>query len=173
MTNLRIVVLWLVALIALGYVNYSIYQQEALTATGEVILLEIGPRDPRSLIQGDYMTLRYRMAMDLPQSSEWPRRGKLVVKKDANEVATFVRVHDGEALAADERLLNYHKRGEQIYIGAESFFFQEGEAETFAKGRFVEMRVDPSGEGLIVGMRDETFRLLGQDQKVESPLSTP
>lgn len=162
MKNLRNVILWLVLLIVLGYVNYAIFQQEALTARGEVMLLEIGPRDPRSLIQGDYMVLRYRMVMDLPDSANWPQQGKLVVRKDANNVATFVRTHADEPLAQNEALLNYHKRGDDIYIGAESFFFQEGEADTFAAGRYVEMRVDPAGESLIVGMRDEVFELLGE-----------
>lgn len=162
MKNLRIAILWLIALIVLGYVNYSIYQQEALTASGEVMLLEIAPRDPRSLVQGDYMTLRYPM-LDLLESGEWPQRGNLVVRKDANNVATFVRLHGSQTLTPNEHLLNYHKRGNEIYIGAESFFFQEGEAETFASGRFVEMRVDPSGESVIVGMRDEEFNLLGQE----------
>jgi len=161
MKNLRIALLWLVLLIILGYVNYAIFQKEALTASGEVLLLEIGPRDPRSLIQGDYMALRYRMVMDLPDSETWPRRGKLVVRKDLNNVAQFVRVHIDEPLAPDERLLNYHKRGQEIYIGAESFFFQEGEADIFAAGRYLELRVDPLGESLIVGMRNEEFELLG------------
>lgn len=163
MKNSRIVILWLVALIILGYVNYAIFQKEVLTASGEVLLLEIGPRDPRSLIQGDYMALRYRMVMDLPESDKWPRRGELVVHKDANNVAQFVRVHSGKALAENELLLDYHKRGGAIYIGAESFFFQEGKASTFAAGRYIELRVDPAGESLIVGMRNEEFELLGNE----------
>lgn len=164
MKNLRIAALWLVLLIVLGYVNYAIFQKEALTASGEVMLLEIGPRDPRSLIQGDYMALRYRMVMDLPRSEEWPRRGELVVRKDANNVAQFVHVHENEPLGQDEHLLDYHKRDDNIYIGAESFFFQEGKADIFAAGRYLEMRVDPSGESLIVGMRNDTFELLGQEE---------
>ncbi len=44
--------------------NYSIFQKERLLAKGEVVLLPLAPLDPRSLMQGDYMRLRYQLAVD-------------------------------------------------------------------------------------------------------------
>ncbi|MDE8355606.1 GDYXXLXY domain-containing protein, partial [Klebsiella pneumoniae] len=55
---------WRGALIALGLVlalavvNLAIVSCERLLAEGEVVLLELAPVDPRSLMQGDYMSLR-------------------------------------------------------------------------------------------------------------------
>ena len=39
--------------------NYGIFQKEEIKANGETVLLELAPVDPRSLMQGDYMRLRY------------------------------------------------------------------------------------------------------------------
>ncbi len=56
---------WLIllcALLILAVVNFSIWQNEQLIKDGETVLLELAPVDPRSLMQGDYMALRFAMA---------------------------------------------------------------------------------------------------------------
>ncbi len=42
--------------------NFLIYKKENILKSGKTVLLKLAPRDPRSLIQGDFMSLRY----DLP-----------------------------------------------------------------------------------------------------------
>ncbi|WP_351125065.1 GDYXXLXY domain-containing protein, partial [Shewanella sp. T24-MNA-CIBAN-0130] len=56
--------LWAIiaALVILAGINYKIFQQEQLLANGEIILFELAPVDPRSLMQGDYMALNYDIA---------------------------------------------------------------------------------------------------------------
>ena len=49
-------------LLLLGYLNWSIYQKEQTLRDGQLVLFELAPVDPRSLMQGDYMSLRYREA---------------------------------------------------------------------------------------------------------------
>lgn len=49
-------------LLLLGYFNWSIYQKEQTLRDGQLVLFELAPVDPRSLMQGDYMNLRYREA---------------------------------------------------------------------------------------------------------------
>lgn len=168
MNKLRYIVLWLVLLLILGMTNWSIFQKEQLLANGQVVLLRLAPVDPRSLIQGDYMALRYAIVRDV-DLSDWPDRGMLVIKLDPNNVATFQRLHHpAQSLASDERLLEYHKRargfdwrGESLFIGAESFFFQEGHAEYYDDAEYGELRVTKSGQSVLVGLRDENFQLLG------------
>ena len=168
MNKLRYTVLWLVLLLILGMTNWSIFENEQLLANGQVVLLKLAPIDPRSLIQGDYMALRYALAGDV-DTSDLPNRGRLVIKLDPNNVATFQRLyHPAQPLAPDERLLEYHKRtsgldwrGESLYIGAESFFFQEGHAEYYDKAAYGELRVTASGQSVLVGLRDVSFRPLG------------
>ena len=52
----------LCAIVVLVRVNLSIAARERQLASGRLVYLELAPVDPRSLMQGDYMALRYRMA---------------------------------------------------------------------------------------------------------------
>ena len=153
--KLRISILWVTLLIALGFVNYAIFQKEELIENGQPVFLRLAPVDPRSLIQGDYMALGYEIATKLP-SADLPVRGKLVIKRSADGIASFVRIYDGQtALAADEMLLNYYQHDWQVSLGAESFFFQEGEAKRYETARYAELRVEPSGKSILIGLRGE------------------
>ena len=46
----------------LGFVNWEIFKKEKHLAEGRTVFLELAVVDPRSLIQGDYMALRFRLA---------------------------------------------------------------------------------------------------------------
>lgn len=160
--KVRLTILWLVAVVGLLFVNYSIYGKETLIRNGQPILLELAPVDPRSLIQGDYMALRYKMGADLENLETLPLRGKLVITVAESGVASFVRIDDGTPLAPGERLINYYKHGWQVDLGATSFFFQEGKADEYATAKYGEVRVDESGTSILVGLRDEKLQPLGQ-----------
>ena len=141
-----------------------IIQKEALLASGKTVLLELAPRDPRSLIQGDYMALDYAMSRQLADSvARWPRTGRLVVRRDFADVARFVRRHDdGAPLAAGEQLLVYRTRDSQLRVGSDAFHFQEGDAPRYAGARYGELRVAADGESVLVGLRDSAGRVLGE-----------
>jgi len=157
--KLRLAILWLVAIGSLLFVTYAIYGKETLISRGEPIFLELAPVDPRSLIQGDYMALDYRIAADL-NGDELPPRGKLVITRAENGIVSFVRIDDGMPLTADERLLNYYKHDWRVDLGAPSFFFQEGTADTYVTAKYGELRVDPSGTSILVGLRDAELQPL-------------
>jgi uncharacterized membrane-anchored protein len=148
----------------LALFNWSVAKKEALRRDGTPLLIELAPVDPRSLIQGDYMRLEYRIARDISGNYEWPRDGQIVVSADADNVARYVRRHDdGAPLAAGEHLLFYRRRGGRIKIGTDAFFFQEGHAPRYERAKFGELRVDASGESLLIGLRDENRRPLGAE----------
>jgi uncharacterized membrane-anchored protein len=160
--KLRSTILWAVALIVLAFVNYAIYQKEDLIRDGEPLFVELGPRDPRSLIQGDYMALRYRIAEELETKSAVPIRGQLVVTRNPQGIAEFVRIYDGQTpLQPGELLLNYYMRYGQIDVGVNSFFFQEGTAAAYETARYGELRVDRSGTSVLVGLRGPNLEVLG------------
>ncbi|MEW6280944.1 MAG: GDYXXLXY domain-containing protein [Candidatus Eremiobacterota bacterium] len=142
--------LWVGLAVALGVPNLLIAQKEALLRNGSPVLLELAPVDPRSLMQGDYMRLQYAIAGSVPAT---PGHGKMVISVGADQVARFVRLYDGR-LAEGERLLAYHRTEVETRLGAETYFFQEGQAEHFARARYGELRVEPSGESVLVGLRD-------------------
>jgi len=159
---MRNIVLWAVLAVVLILANWSIVSKERVLANGEIMLLELAPRDPRSLLQGDYMALRYSLAQTIMGRLDAPfsATGVAVVRLDENAVASFVRLDGTDPLAQDERLLLYRKRGESLRIAGEAFFFEEGQDDVYASARYGEVRVDASGEAVLVGLRDSELNRL-------------
>jgi uncharacterized membrane-anchored protein len=128
-------------LLVLASLNWLIVAKERILQTGQTVLCELAPRDPRSIMQGDYMFLRYSVA-----------------EAAANDIATFKRLDDDTALAGNEVRIRFRRRQQgfpqgMIRIGAESYFFQEGRADDFSKAKYGELKVAPSGECILVGLR--------------------
>jgi uncharacterized membrane-anchored protein len=149
-----------IAVVILIVINFAIYQKEQLLAQGTTLLLELAPRDPRSLIQGDYMILRYKIA-DEPKLSNIDKNGFLVIERDDKQIAQFKRIYEQAVpLQTNELLLRFRKRKDGIRLGAESFFFQEGHAHYYENARYGELKVAKSGESILVGLRDEKLNPL-------------
>ncbi|MCP4151302.1 MAG: GDYXXLXY domain-containing protein [bacterium] len=166
MQKVRTIVFIGVSLVLLSLLNLLILQKEQILEKGRTLLLELAPKDPRSLMQGDYMVLRYKIARDADSavSNDAPT-GRLVIKTGKNDMAQFVRIYKGEALQPGESLLKYRYRG-MLRLGAESFFFQEGHAPLYNNAKYGELRVTDSGESVLVGLRDKDFkRLDSKDSK--------
>ncbi|MCK5720548.1 MAG: GDYXXLXY domain-containing protein [Thiomargarita sp.] len=161
----RIIIFTMVVVI-LAMVNFEIYKKEQLIAEGNSILLELAPHDPRSLIQGDYMVLRYKIARLLELQSI-QKDGCLVLELDEQNVAHFKRIYqEHRALEAEEILLRFRKRKKNIRLGAESFFFQEGDAQYYNNARYGELKIVPNGESVLIGLRDVDFNLLAAPNPV-------
>ena len=125
------------------------------------MLLRLRPVDPRSLIQGDYMELRYAIADQAADAPDVHRSGALVVRLDADGIAEWVRIDDGRALADGERRLRYRLRADQLRLGAESYFFPEGTGERYERAAFGELIAVENGESVLVALRDGERRRLG------------
>ncbi len=147
------VLFWGTTLLVLVVVNLLIMQKEDTVAHGRTMLLHLAPADPRSLMQGDYMALRYTMAEEIPVA-HLKDEGHLVVALDKEHVAQYIRVYKGESLQTGEHLLFYRSRS-GLRLGAESFLFQEGDAELYAKAQYGELKVDEEGTSVLVGLRDQ------------------
>jgi len=160
-----------VALIAglaiLVLANHSIYSRERLIAEGRVALLELAPVDPRSLMQGDYMALRFRASNEVLGRSPTKNGledGRMVLQVDARGVARFSRLDDGTPLAADELRIRYRVRGDEVKFATNAYFFQEGHAKYYERARYGEFRVAPDGECLLTGMRGAKLERLGPQE---------
>jgi uncharacterized membrane-anchored protein len=156
----RLYALLLLGLVlVLGAANYDIVRKQRIVDDGAQVFLPIRPVDPRSLLQGDYMTLRYARSALPPDAVEesLPRRGTAIVKLDADGVAQFARLDDGAALAAGELRLRYKRRlyEHEVSYGADSFFFQEGNADLYAQAKYGVLHVDENGDSILVGLADE------------------
>ncbi|NNE93835.1 MAG: GDYXXLXY domain-containing protein [Verrucomicrobiales bacterium] len=148
--------------IVLAVVNGAIYQKQCIVDEGRRICLELGPRDPRSLMQGDYMVLRYNLERDQTfrdRAQDHPTRWRAVLKISEKDVAEFDRVWDGKTkLKDDEIFLSYRKYRRGFRFGIESFFFEEGDGKAYDRGRFADLRVSPEGEAVLVDLLDEKLR---------------
>jgi len=153
---MRIKLLWVMALVVLGVVNHAAWQKEQVLTEGRTVLLELAPRDPRSLMQGDYMVLNYRLADAIRAKLSAPSAdGLAVVTVDAQGQALFDHIHQaGEALQPDQVLVRFRKRGQVVRIGAEAFFFEEGRAAIYTPAKYGELKVAKDGEVVLVGLRD-------------------
>ncbi len=153
--------------LALGAPAGLVAQKEYVLATGRPVLLELAPRDPRSLMQGDYMVLDYAISREQQQQDPGqPRDGHLVLRLDEQGVGRFVRLDTPETpLAPGEFKLRYRVRQGRVRLGAESFFFQEGHAGRYEQARYGELRVAGSGASVLVGLRDEQREPMGRDAR--------
>jgi len=150
-------------LAVLAAANYTIYSRERQLAEGAIVLLELAPVDPRSLMQGDYMALRYKAADDaFGRTTETAvGDGHIIVKVDERGVGAFVRRDGGEPLAPGEVRLRYRIRDEQVKFATNAFFFQEGHAQYYERARYGEFRVAPSGALMLTTLRGEKLESLG------------
>jgi len=151
---------WIIILvnliILLGLFNNSILQKEELLSDGQLILLELAPVDPRSLMQGDYMRLNYVLSDNI-NSDSISKRGFCVVKLLENSVAKKARIQENRTPINDnEFLIKYTSRTWRgINIGAESYFFQEGEGDKYENAKYGGLKVDNQGNSLLIGLYDE------------------
>lgn len=163
-SRMRAIGLWGGLALVLVVVNLLVLQKQRVLAGGRTVLLELRPVDPRSLMQGDYMELRYTEAL-VPAAAEAPALdGRIVIALDGDGVATFRRFDDGRDPAPDEQLLRYRRRAAiglqrspdaaEVFIGAESFLFQEGHAEAYEDARYGILKVAPDGSSVLAGLAD-------------------
>lgn len=160
---MRRVIAILAGLAVLGAANWTIYAREQLLAEGTVVLLELAPIDPRSLMQGDFMALRFKVEVDAfgRVRKEDLADGRIVVRQDARGVAAFVRRDAGEPLAGDELRLRYRVRDGRVKFATNAFFFQEGRARLYERARYGEFRAARDGELLLTHLRSESLERLG------------
>jgi uncharacterized membrane-anchored protein len=144
-------------LIVLAAVNYSIYGKEEIIRSGETVYLELVPVDPRSLMQGDYMALRFRLTEEIQAARSADAfddsQRSVPLALDDRRIATLGSV-DETGLRMGFKVLAY----EEIWLGTNAYFFAEGTAERYTGARYGEFRLSrETGEAVLVGLRDENL----------------
>jgi len=144
------VLLAVAVVLVLGAVNGSIVAKERIKTQGERIFLALAPVDPRSLMQGDYMALRFEITNNISAAES----GRAPLFVDERGIATL------NASPATARLhIRYRVRNGQVWLGTNAYFFEEGTAGRYQGARYGEFRVDrDTGEAVLVGLADENLR---------------
>ena len=159
----RIIVLAVTVAIVLTVINIEITSKERIVRNGTTVLLRIAPRDPRSLLQGDYMALRYAMADAVAREAELSGMGdgKAVVELGELKEATFVALYIGQPLQQGQHLLRYRKRGDSVRLASDAYFFEEGSGQEYRAARFGELRINTNGDAVLIGLLDAEGERLG------------
>ena len=146
----------------------TIARHEHTLRQGERVLLALAPLDPRSLMQGDYMALRFEIAEPIARALDGaglraPMDGTALVALDEHRVARFVAL--GDEPAAGQRRLRFQRAREgagtrNVRISTDAFFFQEGQAERYAAARYGEFALAGDGTALLVRLIGTRFEPL-------------
>ncbi|TAG05334.1 MAG: hypothetical protein EAZ43_02260 [Betaproteobacteria bacterium] len=164
--------LWVAGLVvALTAVNVTIAGHEKTLAKGRVVLLQLAPVDPRSLMQGDYMALRFEVATPILNAATEAKLldGYAVLTIDGNGVGTFSRLFTpGETLADNAQKLQFRTRNNGIRIVTDAYFFQEGTGDSFEAAKFGQFRVNADGTALLVAMLDADRRVIEPKLKLRN-----
>ncbi len=151
--------------LTLVVVNVSIWQKQQLIANGQRVYMALMPQDPRSLMQGDFMRLRFdALRAQDPQASLRSQRPRMVVLLDQQGVAKPQRMHsDDQALEPNEKLVQLTRKDGNWIVVTDAWFFAEGQAQRWEAARYGEFRVMPDGQALLVGLAD------GQLEVIQAP----
>lgn len=165
--------------LVLGVANVAIVQKERILSDGQTVLLELAPVDPRSLMQGDYMSLNFALSQNLSALS-WGLPKDVLAKMDAqqwvvvavqldeNKVAQLKGVYleqDGQerlwteegpvAEPSDVMRLRMRRHRSNWTPGTDAWFFAEGSADRFDAARYGEFAVVEGGQSLLRAMLDK------------------
>ncbi len=164
--------------IVLALMNWSVYKKEVQLANGSIVYLDLAPVDPRSLMQGDYMALRFHVANEvynaLPKTKEKRWRhdvkasdGYVVVELDERNIGSFKYIYNDQPLADNEILMRYRVRNGAVKFATNAFFFQEGHGDFYEQARYGQFRVDAKGDLLLEAMFDKDLNQVGPAKFIE------
>lgn len=145
------------AALVFGLVNWDVARKEAVIAQGQPILVPLVPVDPRSIMQGDYMSLRFDLPYEVTQAldQQFAATAPVLACLDAQGQAQVLRLaQPGEAAGPGEILLPLKRLKGQWVLVSDAYFFPEGQGERFERARFGDFRVLPDGRALLVGLAD-------------------
>lgn len=151
--------------------GFSAIKEESYKKLDSYFYLELTPVDPRSLLQGDYMTLNYditdraeeaiynRMYNNKDENSKFldMRRGYIVIRLNENRVAEFVKITKEKTDKKGLFFIAFKRDGFNVNINANSYLFQEGTGDKYQNACY--SKVVLVGNNLrLIDLRDKDFK---------------
>ena len=147
-------------MVLLVYFNWSVFQKEAIGKEGKLFFLELIQSNGKSLMQGDYMRLQYKV-QDSLKKALWPAHGMVIVQVDTNSIIQTVSLQDNTIPTKEtEYAIEFNRTKFQLSIGAEAFFIQEGYHKKYEAAKYAGIRVDEKGHSLLIGLYNEQLKLI-------------
>ncbi|MCP3740919.1 GDYXXLXY domain-containing protein [Rossellomorea sp. BNER] len=153
----------LIILLQIGFIGYQVYGNETLLREGELVKLELAPVDPRSLLQGDYVMLNYKISTLAKIVNEEYRKQKIqVVLRENNEgiheYGGYYRLK-GEwnqqyKSAPGDIIINGVLNGSgSIIYGIESYFVPEGTGIDVQNNiKYADIKVGSNGNAILMSV---------------------
>ncbi|HZG59238.1 MAG TPA: GDYXXLXY domain-containing protein [Anoxybacillus sp.] len=142
------------------FIGYVVFDKEQHLQHGDVVKLQLVPVDPRSLLQGDYVRLRY----EISDIGKWGGQGnvQVILRKDEEGVYRFAGIYSINGKREEKYvrqegdvLLNGKMKGDIIIYGIESYFVPEGTGmDVQERARFAYVRVSETGDALLEKISD-------------------
>lgn len=150
----------LIALIVLqfGWLGWQIASSEYLLAHGQEIKLELQPIDPRSLLQGDYVTLRYEISNITEEAWQPYDQVQLVLRADEDGIYRYAGIYrlgeeysrPYEPQAHDVLITGRYDGYSGLVFGIESYFVPEGTGLAWEReARYAYVNVAANGNALL------------------------
>ncbi len=162
MKLIRFAIIIITTVFILGLFGTQIKSLNAVKAEGQTVFMDLRPVDPRALMLGDYMRLRYAEER-VPEGKsvkDLPPKGAFVMRLDDNNVASFVRVDEGKSLGEKEIRFNYTRTNRSLTFGAPRFYFENGTAEDYESARYGVFKVDETGRAILVNLAKDDFEII-------------
>lgn len=141
------------AIVIIAAFIFSISGKEKIISNGEIIYLALAPVDPRSIMQGDYMRLRYAIENERTKT----KTGYLILELDDKNIASFVKFDDDTIITQKQIMFKYSSKGSRINIAPSSFLFQQGLREIYQAARYGIFKVSGK-KHLLVGLADDDLK---------------
>jgi uncharacterized membrane-anchored protein/uncharacterized membrane protein len=151
--------LLLVFVLQMAIIGFQVGKSEVLLAEGELVKLELQPVDPRSLLQGDYVILRYTISnlslKPVPAYNEKIKVGLVKSSKGIYEYsgAFLEREESLEGKHADVWITGRYKGSGNIEYGIENYFVEEGTGlDVERDADYANVKVSENGDAILVSL---------------------
>ena len=139
----------------------SVMSYESQLKSAKEIVVKLAPLDPRSLIQGDYVRLRYEFAQECSRKINitslkkfrvvlTPQQSQFVFK----ELLTMSEDH---LLTEGDIILNGKRgKGNRIIFGIENFFIEEGTGRDIEqRSKYAILKVTKKGNAFVTKLLED------------------
>ncbi len=150
--------IWLVVILMVSFIAYNGVKNEVALQSGKEVRLALAPVDPRSMLQGDYVTLRYDIST-LP-GTVLPSNKKIKVvltptSEGLYEYGGYYKIegkwNKSYEPSDDDIVMNGTTYSDHdVQYGIESFFIPEGAGDSFEGITTAIIKVSESGNALLI-----------------------
>ena len=161
--QIKVIYLFIVIVVQFVILGVQVGKSESLLANGDLIKLELQPVDPRSLLQGDYLTLRYSITSLQIEDERWNELVMIGLVEKENGLFEYSGDYVvGKDISGDIRekadvwITGRFKGYENIEYGIENYFVPEGTGlDLQNKINYAYVKVAANGDAMLVRVTEE------------------